>query len=269
MRVVSTLNYSLDISENFIYFDRNLINDGELFETIPPEFYLNPFVNELVNEIRNNENEIDYFLYFDKASKKEPNNKKNLLISINKSSEILNWENLDKEFYELNKSFKLNTNTFLSVNYKTQSKNLKKFKNAIELFDEFFNTIEEVNYFPKANFNIFGDPATLQKNKERYEAYKKTKDDKQQLRLLEANEKYGNNMTKSKNSFSSSSSNSNKSSLKSSYDSNKYYKCYAEMTDAHKNRGFHDLNREASILTKETVCKAYASGEISNYEGKR
>jgi len=54
-----------------------------------------------------------------------------------------------------------------------------------------------------------------------------------------------------------------------SYDSTKYAICYGEMTKAHKARGFHQRNRMASIEVKETVCKAYANGEITNYEGKR
>jgi len=76
-------------------------------------------------------------------------------------------------------------------------------------------------------------------------------------------------MTKSKNSFSNNNSNTIKTISGNNYDSNKYYKCYGEMTNAHKKRGFHDSNREASILTKETICKAYATGQIFNYEGKR
>ncbi len=40
------------------------------------------------------------------------------------------------------------------------------------------------------------------------------------------------------------------------------------MTKAHKARGFHQSNRSQSILVKETVCKAYANGEINSYEGK-
>ena len=48
----------------------------------------------------------------------------------------------------------------------------------------------------------------------------------------------------------------------------RYDKCYVEMTNAHKARGFHQSNRSASILVKETVCKAYAEGEDLNYEGK-
>ena len=53
-----------------------------------------------------------------------------------------------------------------------------------------------------------------------------------------------------------------------SYDATKYAICYGEMTKAHKARGFHQSNRSASILVKETVCKAYAEGEDLNYEGK-
>ena len=53
-----------------------------------------------------------------------------------------------------------------------------------------------------------------------------------------------------------------------SYDSTKYAICYGEMTKAHKARGFHQSNRSQSILVKETVCKAYANGEINDYEGK-
>tara|TARA_B100000795_G_scaffold127123_1_gene94774 strand:+ start:71 stop:196 length:126 start_codon:yes stop_codon:yes gene_type:complete len=41
------------------------------------------------------------------------------------------------------------------------------------------------------------------------------------------------------------------------------------MTNAHKARGFHQSNRNASIRIKETVCKAYAEGEELNYEGKQ
>ena len=37
---------------------------------------------------------------------------------------------------------------------------------------------------------------------------------------------------------------------------------------AHKARGFHQSNRSASIKVKETVCMAYAKGEINNYEEK-
>ena len=53
-----------------------------------------------------------------------------------------------------------------------------------------------------------------------------------------------------------------------SYDSTKYVICYGKMTKAHKARGFHQSNRSQSILVKETVCKAYANGEINDYEGK-
>ena len=53
------------------------------------------------------------------------------------------------------------------------------------------------------------------------------------------------------------------------FDDNRYFKCYGEMTNAHKARGFHQSNRETSIRVKETVCKAYAKGEELNYEGKR
>ena len=41
------------------------------------------------------------------------------------------------------------------------------------------------------------------------------------------------------------------------------------MTAAHKARGFHQSNRAQSIKVKETVCMAYAKGEINSYEGKR
>ena len=54
-----------------------------------------------------------------------------------------------------------------------------------------------------------------------------------------------------------------------SYDKTKYAICYGEMTAAHKARGFHQSNRSASIKVKETVCMAYAKGEINNYEGKK
>tara|TARA_A100001011_G_scaffold131296_1_gene138366 strand:+ start:441 stop:659 length:219 start_codon:yes stop_codon:yes gene_type:complete len=52
-------------------------------------------------------------------------------------------------------------------------------------------------------------------------------------------------------------------------DYTRYAKCYGEMTAAHKARGFHQSNRSMSIKVKETVCRAYADGEINDYEGKR
>tara|TARA_Y100000294_G_scaffold164644_1_gene171558 strand:+ start:336 stop:563 length:228 start_codon:yes stop_codon:yes gene_type:complete len=52
------------------------------------------------------------------------------------------------------------------------------------------------------------------------------------------------------------------------YSSWKYKICYGEMTKAHKARGLHKSNRVLSIKIKETVCEAYANGEIDNYEGK-
>ena len=51
-------------------------------------------------------------------------------------------------------------------------------------------------------------------------------------------------------------------------DYTRYAKCYGEMTAAHKARGLHESNRPMSIKIKETVCKAYANGEIDSYEGK-
>lgn len=69
-----------------------------------------------------------------------------------------------------------------------------------------------------------------------------------------------------KNNTSINSSKINKSS--NSYDKDKYAICYGKMTKAHKARGFHQRNRSMSIKVKETVCKAYAKGEINNYEGK-
>ena len=60
-----------------------------------------------------------------------------------------------------------------------------------------------------------------------------------------------------------------KSKKNSQYNDDKYAICYGEMTKAHKARGFHQRNRMASIEVKETICKAYANGEINNYEGKR
>ena len=67
---------------------------------------------------------------------------------------------------------------------------------------------------------------------------------------------------------SSTSSTQNSSSSSEAYNDTKYAICYGEMTRAHKKRGFHQRNRVASIKVKETVCKAYAKGEINNYEGK-
>ena len=49
----------------------------------------------------------------------------------------------------------------------------------------------------------------------------------------------------------------------------RYWKCYGEMTNAHKARGLHESNRELSIRIKEGICDAYAKGEELNYEGKR
>ena len=57
--------------------------------------------------------------------------------------------------------------------------------------------------------------------------------------------------------------------VKNSRYDDKYAICYGEMTKAHKARGFHQSNRSASIKVKETVCKAYAKGDIDSYEGKR
>jgi len=53
------------------------------------------------------------------------------------------------------------------------------------------------------------------------------------------------------------------------YYDNRYFKCYGEMTAAHKARGLHQSNREMSIKIKEGICTAYAKGEELNYEGKR
>ena len=58
------------------------------------------------------------------------------------------------------------------------------------------------------------------------------------------------------------------SSTSNAYDKTRYLICYGEMTKAHKARGFHQKNRAVSIKVKETVCKAYANGDINNYEGK-
>ncbi len=60
----------------------------------------------------------------------------------------------------------------------------------------------------------------------------------------------------------------NISSTSNAYDKTKYLICYGEMTKAHKARGFHQKNRVVSIKVKETVCKAYANGDINDYEGK-
>lgn len=54
-----------------------------------------------------------------------------------------------------------------------------------------------------------------------------------------------------------------------SYLNDRYWKCYGEMTNAHKARGLHQSNRELSIRIKEGICDAYAKGEEINYEGKR
>ena len=51
-------------------------------------------------------------------------------------------------------------------------------------------------------------------------------------------------------------------------DHRKYFTCYSNITKAHKSRGFHERNPIASIKIKEQVCKAFANGEIDNYEGK-
>ena len=52
-------------------------------------------------------------------------------------------------------------------------------------------------------------------------------------------------------------------------DYTRYAKCYGEMTAAHKARGFHERNREASIKVKTEICELYADGKITDYEGKR
>ena len=51
-------------------------------------------------------------------------------------------------------------------------------------------------------------------------------------------------------------------------DMTRYYKCYGEMTNAHKARGFHQSNRAMSIQIKEKICTIYANGEELVYEGK-
>ena len=48
-------------------------------------------------------------------------------------------------------------------------------------------------------------------------------------------------------------------------DSDKYSKCYAQMTKLHKKTGMHDSNRSGSIEAKETICGAYSRGELSDY----
>ena len=63
--------------------------------------------------------------------------------------------------------------------------------------------------------------------------------------------------------------NNTNSSSEEWYDENKYAICYGQMTKAHKKRGFHDSNRAQSIKVKETVCKAFAKGDINDYEGKQ
>ena len=52
-------------------------------------------------------------------------------------------------------------------------------------------------------------------------------------------------------------------------DERKYFSCYSQITRAHKARGFYERNPLASIRIKEEVCKAFANGEIDNYEGKK
>ena len=82
---------------------------------------------------------------------------------------------------------------------------------------------------------------------------------------LPKKEKIKVNNSSTQNSISSTQSSSSSS---EAYNETKYAICYGEMTRAHKKRGFHQRNRVASIKVKETVCKAYAKGEINNYEGK-
>ena len=91
---------------------------------------------------------------------------------------------------------------------------------------------------------------------------------KASLPKKELNQTEQTNNTSITNSSTSSSSTSTSTSSSGSYNSTKYAICYGEMTRAHKKRGFHKRNRVASIKVKETVCKAYAKGEINNYEGK-
>ena len=54
-----------------------------------------------------------------------------------------------------------------------------------------------------------------------------------------------------------------------SLDETKYAICYGQITKAHKARGLHQSNRSLSIKIKETVCKSYAKGDITSYEGKQ
>tara|TARA_B100001057_G_C22467846_1_gene801463 strand:- start:83 stop:697 length:615 start_codon:yes stop_codon:yes gene_type:complete len=91
---------------------------------------------------------------------------------------------------------------------------------------------------------------------------------KASLPKKELNQTDQTNNTSITNSSTSSSSTITSTSSSGSYNSTKYAICYGEMTRAHKKRGFHKRNRVASIKVKETVCKAYAKGEINNYEGK-
>ena len=72
----------------------------------------------------------------------------------------------------------------------------------------------------------------------------------------------------SQSSTTSSTSAQSDTTSNESYDEKKFLICYGEMTKAHKARGFHQKNRVTSIKVKETICKAYAKGEINNYEGK-
>ena len=74
--------------------------------------------------------------------------------------------------------------------------------------------------------------------------------------------------TSSTSTQTSTTSSQNSTTAKENYNETKYLICYGEMTKAHKARGFHQRNRVASIKVKETVCKAYAKGDINSYEGK-
>ena len=199
-RMISPLNYSLKLSENFIYFDKSIIKSGEFFNNIPSGFYLNPFINELVASIRKSNEEVDYFLYFDEANKKVPNNKKHLLITIKKSNNKLESENNSNDDYRLIRSYNYNS-SYLVATYSTQTKNLKKFESAIQSFENIFSTLEISEYYPKTKKNIFGDPKVLAKNKELYEVNKESKENSFQQKLSEANEKYGSQMANSSNNL--------------------------------------------------------------------
>ena len=145
----------------------------------------------------------------------------------------------------------------IAVIYGTQDKEEKKVNEKIKIENNSTTTNNNNNNILKY---------CKMKNGSTYSTYKKcayeeeiTKKEYDQL----------NSISTTTNTKKSTTTNTKKSSSVEWYDENKYAICYGEMTKAHKKRGYHDSNRVQSIKVKETVCKAFAKGDINDYEGKQ